>query len=272
VPSYNSYDPDGNLIEQWHGNPNGMERRQVCRYDRDRKLVEQEYLGTSMTTDRKFSYQYDASGRRERVIATATDGSERVYESYRYNAQGCKTVTIYPGKPPEGCGVSIDCLLRWPGDAVAVMTLFDEPGRPTREVFYGENDRVIRRVAFRHDTVGNLLEEGEMEPGGAIREDFRNVYRYDAHGRQIEADIRCYDFGGHIVRTIYNEYGDIAERRLYPREGIVTSRSEQRPWATRYTYRYDDRGNWIERISANGVLPDGPFTARAEDRRELSYY
>ena len=111
-----------------------------------------------------------------------------------------------------------------------------------------------------------------MEPGGAMREDFRNVYRYDAHGRQIEADFRCYDFGGHIVQRTYNEYGDVTEMRLYPREGVVTSRSEQRPWATRYTYRYDDRGNWIERIAANGVLPDGPFTACAEDRRELSYY
>jgi len=268
-----SYDPDGNLIERWHCNPDGREWSHICRYSHDRKLVEKEYRGISIGSDRKFSYHHDAAGRLERVLATSEAGAERIYESYRYDAQGLKTVTFYPDRTPAPgtVGVSVEAMLHWHGDAVAVMTVFDEADRPARTVFYDENDRAIRRVVFRYDNSGNLVEEGEMEPGGAIRQDFRNVYRYDASGRQIEAEMHWYDFGGQTRKRTYNEFGDVTEESRYPHEAQVKL-FEQHDWATRYTYRYDDRGNWIERITATGSLPDGPFTDCAHQRRELSYY
>ncbi|HVP46056.1 MAG TPA: hypothetical protein VMT32_05715 [Bryobacteraceae bacterium] len=88
--------------------------------------------GISIGSDRKFSYHYDAAGRLERVLATSEAGAERVYESYRYDAQGLKTVSFYPDRTPArgSVGVSVEAMLHWPGDA-----------------------------------------------GGAIRQDFRNVYR-----------------------------------------------------------------------------------------------
>jgi hypothetical protein len=75
-----------------------------------------------------------------------------------------------------------------------------------------------------------------MEPGGAIRDDSGSGTTR-ANSRSKPTSVVTI-FGGHIVRT------------------------KQRPWATRHTYRYDDRGNWIERISATGVLPDGPYDMR----------
>ena len=79
-------------------------------------------------------------------------------------------------------------------DAFIIMTVHDANDRAIREVLYDMEDRVIRRVAFRYDARGLLLQEGEVADG-SIREDFRNVYRYDAQGRQIEVDRRWGDLG-----------------------------------------------------------------------------
>ena len=59
-----------------------------------------------------------------------------------------------------------------------------------------------------------LLEEGEVIDG-AIREDLRNMYRYDATGRQIEALQRWGDgFGGSRLTFEYNDYGDIVQKSI----------------------------------------------------------
>ena len=119
-------------------------------------------------------------------------------------------------------------MLHFPGGAVAIMTLFDDADRPAKKVFYDENDRVVRRVVLRYDNSGNLVEEGEMEPGGAIREDFRNVYRYDAPGRQIEAGKYFDYYGGQTLKRSYNEFGDITEESRQPAQANRSQRHTSR--------------------------------------------
>ena len=157
------------------------------------------------------SYNYDSLGRLERVFERSGSKSERVFESIQYAADGTKTRTTYPATIEESkrrmTSVAASAMLHVSLEAVAIMAVLYSSGLPIRKVFYDVDDRVIRRVAFRHDTGGLLLEEGEVIDG-SIREDFRNIYRYDASGRQIEADQRWGDFGGSRRTFDYNEYGD----------------------------------------------------------------
>jgi hypothetical protein len=39
-----------------------------------------------------------------------------------------------------------------------------------------------------------------------------------------------------------------------------------------YSYKYDDRGNWIEKVSSYRSSPDGTFQPSSVIKRVLTYY
>jgi hypothetical protein len=154
-------------------------------------------------------------------------------------------------------------------DAVVIMTILDASDRPIRKVLYDRDDRVIRRVAFRHDARGLLLEEGELV-GGSVRDDFRNVYRYDALGRQIEADRRWYDDGG-VRRTFsYNDRGDLVKEIIEQKTGLMREDTRSQTWTERFAYQYDGYDNWIERTTET-ILDTGGARVSMIERRALTY-
>jgi len=155
-------------------------------------------------------------------------------------------------------------------DAVVIMTVLDAYDRLIRKVLYDADDRVIRRIAFRYDARGLLLEEGELV-GGSIRDDFRNEYRYDAFGRKIEADKRWGDFGSARRTFAYNDMGDMVEEIIEQNTGLMMEDTGSQAWTERFTYQYDDDGNWIERTTET-ILHTGEARVSMIERRELTYY
>jgi hypothetical protein len=41
---------------------------------------------------------------------------------------------------------------------------------------------------------------------------------------------------------------------------------------TRFVYKYDGQGNWIERLASHRREPNTDFTPESIDRREIAYY
>jgi hypothetical protein len=155
-------------------------------------------------------------------------------------------------------------------DAVIIMTVLDANDRPIRKVLYDRDDRVIRRVAYRYDARGLLLEEGESV-GGSVRDEFRNVYRYDALGRQIEVNRRWGDLGGSRRIFAYNDRGDIVQESIEQNAGVLTEDIGSQSWTLRFAYQYDDYDNWIERTTET-ISDTGEARVSMIERRELSYY
>jgi hypothetical protein len=218
-----------------------------------------------------FSYRYDPLGRLERIMLHSPKEGERVFESVQYAADGTKTTTSY--SPPlddtkrKTTVVSAESMMLLSIDAVVIMTVLDASDRPIRKVLYDADDRVIRRVGYRYDSSGLLVEEGELV-GGDIRDDFRNVYRYDGSGHQIEVDRRWGDIGGSRRTFSYNERGDILQEHIEQNAGILR---EAQTWSQRFAYQYDGYGNWTER-STETTLHTGECRLSMIERRELSYY
>jgi hypothetical protein len=104
---------------------------------------------------------------------------------------------------------------------------------------------------------------------GRIREDFRNIYRYDAQGRRIEGDMRWGDFGGERRICLYNDFGDVIEEKIEQLAGAVCDYSQC--WSEHFLYQYDDRGNWTERVT-RAVTQDGTVRESMIARRTLRYY
>jgi hypothetical protein len=271
-----AFSPQGHLLERLHRNPDGSRWWMVCRYDERGRILEKEHTGQEPEGRQMFSYRYDSLGRLDRVIVHSAPEGERVFEWMQYSADGTKTKTSYPTPLSDTkrrtTGVSADARLHLSIDAVAIMTVLDATDRPIRKVLYDVDDRVIRRVAFRYDEHGLLLEEGEVV-GGSIREDFRNVFRYDALGRKIEVVQRWGDeLGGSRLAFAYNEHGDVVQKSIEQNSGFLRDDDAgAQSWTERFAYQYDDHENWIQRTTET-ILRTGEARVSMIEQRELIYY
>ena len=268
-----TFSPQGHLLERRHRNPEGSYWSIICRYDEHGRILEKE-VSEKPAAQQLFSYLYDPFGRLDRVMLRSAQEGERVFESVQYAADGTKTKTSYPTPLDDNqrkiAGVCAESMLHLSIDAVVIMTVFDASDRPIRKVLYDGDDRVIRRVAFRYDPRGLLLEEGELV-GGSVRHDFRNVYRYDALGRLIEADRRWGDLGGARRTFAYNDRGDIIQEIIEQNTGLMREDTGSQAWTQRFAYEYDGFDNWIERTTET-ILDTGEARVSMIDRRELTYH
>lgn len=269
-----TFSPQGHLLERRHRNPEGSYWSIFWRYDEHGRILEKEQVSETPAAQQLFSYRYDPFGRLDRVMLRSAPEGERVFESVQYAADGTKTRTSYPtplaDNQKKTAGVCAEFMLHLSIDAVVIMTVFDATHRPMRKVLYDGDDRVIRRVAFRYDARGLLLEEGELV-GGSVRDDFRNVYRYDALGRLIEADRRWGDLGGGRRTFAYNDRGDIVQEIIEQKTGLMREDTGSQAWTQRFAYQYDGYDNWIDRTTET-ILDTGEARVSMVERRELTYH
>jgi hypothetical protein len=259
----------GSLIEQRHVNPDGAQWSIICRYD-DHGRMSQKLRQFAKGTE-VFSFQYDELGRLESVVSRSGTGAERLCESYIYDQGGRKSVTVYPDPALRGeISADIEAAFEVSFEASSIMTTFDDRDQPVSRVFYDQNGNVDRRILMRYDAVGRLLEEGECEANGGIREDLRYAHRYDPEGRLIEKTMYHHAVGTHRIMFVYDDEGEVSEERHQRRGGIVIQGGDQN-WTTRYRYQYDDHGNWTERV-ANTLLPTGDAAGSVIERRRIEYY
>jgi hypothetical protein len=265
-----SYRRDAQWSEQWHRNPDGSEWSAVRQFDADgRVLVEQRHGSAPQT----LAFRYDAKQRLMRVDKLDPDDTERIQESHLYGEDGTSTVTLYIDPPLLHQNVSVlsEHMLHVSLDAACIMTMRDSAGTETKKVFYDSDNRVIKRVLFRYDAAGRLVEEGEVESGSRLRADMRNLYEYDRQGNRIAAEMHWGDLGGQRKTISYTELGDLKEVRIAPLAGEVDL-GETAPWATHYSYEYDPRGNWTSRTEQIRRLDSGLVTHTGVMRRTLEYW
>lgn len=269
-----AFSPEGNLLERRHRNPDGSQWSILCRYDDGGRILDKVYARGEPSGGEVLTYQYDALGRLDRVIMRSGEDADRVFESFRYEADGTKTQTTYKipldDQKRMNTGVAGGSMLHMSIDAVAIMTLFDATGRATRKVLYDVDDRVIRRTTFRYDAQSLLVEEGELI-AGRIREDFRNVYRYDAAGNRIGAEMRWGDLGGQRTSFAHNTRGDVTEERIEKTHLLREERRDDQSWTRLFRYQYDDFGNWTERVTET-ARSNGETSVSMIERRDLAYY
>jgi hypothetical protein len=264
----------GQLLQRRHRNPNGSHWSLIFRFDDHGRVVEKEQLGVAPEDRQLFSYWYDQIGRLDRILLHSAKHGDRVFESVRYAADGSKTSTCYPIQLEEThrstASVCAESALHLSIDAVAIMTVFDANDRLIRKVLYDADDRVIRRVVFRYDGRGLLIEEGEVI-AGRIRDDFRNLYQYDAAGRHIEIDRRWGDLGGARRTFAYNDQSDVVEERIEQNGGLMNEDSDPQDWTQRFAYEYDPHGNWTERKTET-ITKVGEARLTMIERRDVTYY
>jgi YD repeat-containing protein len=171
--------------------------------------------------------------------------------------------------------------------ATSMTTVYDDQGRSMETLFHDSQQRVLSRVTLRYDDDGHVVEESqttemeeilppEMHPrlnaaqlqsvkaifgleAGAQRS--KQLHRYDTEGHRVETVLHVGTFGVEWKIMDYNQQGDLSEEKSVhdskppsiDDQGRVVEPS--RPSApktpnseARFSYQYDEHGNWTERV------------------------
>jgi hypothetical protein len=196
-------------------------------------------------------------------------------------------------------------------DAVVLKTEYDGHGQPAEAFLCDANHVVVRRVTLAWDSNGRLLSEemhsGERPPFPGLENALNDLppearaaaaamlassvapsglmsstaYTYDEKGRRVE---RCARVGGISKdRTSYrydehdNPIEETHEKTSHDLN--VDETGNLRPanekslrHKVRFEYKYDDRGNWTERIVSVCYESNPDFQRSNIERREITYY
>ena len=107
--------------------------------------------------------------------------------------------------------------------------------------------------------MGQRTERCKYNSDGSLK--YKSLYTYDDHGNTIEENRRGDD--GRLFYKFSYEYDakkNITMRTKYKSDGSVYGAKMT------YNYRYDDIGNWIEKISYSDSVP------KYIQKREFEYY
>lgn len=296
---------EGLLTARTHQNPDDSTWTSIHQYDDSGRLTAVRHENGAGERD-ILSYEYDSEHRLARVIARPHGREDRLAESYEYDAEGRKKKSLHidPAafSPDTACSWNIegtDACYSAPG-ATTLTTFYNGLGQPIEVVFSGMGDQPLSRVAFTHDSDGNLTEEAQnnlarqLPPAllatfnaaqleALARFQIRRTHRYDEHGRRIESRMQMGPLGGHVTTTDYNDHGDPI-RQIDQHESQEFGVDEEGQFSavpaskcetqseSRFHYEYDERGNWVTKAMEGRAAPDQGFTVSGTERRTITYY
>ena len=259
-------------------------------YDRQGRL---ERITTDSRSETPVFFRYDEHGGRTKVQnSRASD--------YRPNmATG--------GSPFEAADMAPNL-----PDGGTTTTIYDEHDRPTEVQVRDSNGELVNRALRTYDAQGHVSKERQvydnlvtmfppetrqklLDDSGLSADQLRQElhaqltqlmkgqagpysvsYGYDSEGHLIHTARRIFNHEDEIDTT-YNEHGD-AESEI---TRSTRPEAENEPTApgppssyseTRYSYQYDQHGNWTEKTVSYRSGSDAAFQSSTVIKRSLTYY
>jgi YD repeat-containing protein len=300
------YDVDGKVLSTRMLNSDGSEWVAQRNYDASGRMIRSNW-GNNGETNAETVYSYDSRGRLLRITDSNRPDN---HVTFHYDEHGRKTAmqmfsaadyrpnVAVAGSPFEALGRP-----NLPGGG-STTTIYDEQDRPSEIQVHDAQGRLIQRAVRAYDKDGHVLEEhrilenvdsmitpemkAEALKAGASIQDLHDAfakflgepsnlysvaYNYDVQGRLIQTRRRVFNHED-VVETIYNEHGDKAsEITRSKRTGDANDQAGPPPYSeVRYSYQYDEHGNWTEETVSYRSNPDGVFESSPGRQRTLTYY
>jgi hypothetical protein len=279
------YDASGRLLKTTAGKDGNISQETNNSYDdQGRQLA----ITDSNAPDNPIVFRYDEHGRKTKVQISRP-------EDYRPNhmvaGSPFETADRAPNRPDGG----------------SATTFYDADDRPTEVHVKNAQGGLITRAVVIYDAEGRVSEEKQildnvetmfpeglfdkmLEESGASREElhkqiskvmggqtgpFSIVYTYDAEGHVTQTRRQIFN-QEQLIETTYNEQGDKATeitRSTQTVSEVKTRGPGLPPYSeVRFSYLYDDRGNWTEETISYRSGPEGAFESGTMRRRTLTYY
>lgn len=138
----------------------------------------------------------------------------------------------------------------------------DSLGRPVEITVYSMNGKVLRKFTHGYDKAGNLIEYKSY--GGDSSLNSTVNYKYDSLNNR-KYQIRTFA-SGEISNEVESKYDSMS----FVIEDKITSPNLEGVIYTRYTYKFDSSGNWVEKseeINSGDHKISGKFS-----KRIITYY
>jgi YD repeat-containing protein len=279
--TYREYSPDGKLLVWRSLDPDGSEVVRTRTYDADGRIIRTTSEISGVPGTGETLYRYDDAGRM--VSITNSENEDRTEFQFQYDEQGRKKeiLTFDPKTLRRRQNTGSFSGSAWDGAMLgfgvppggSVITIYDENDRPVEVQIRDVEDHLLSRVVGKYNAAGLVVEEKPIleNAASALNElpaeeqsqPNTTSFTYDAQGRVTNER----ESGGAIqstTATIYNDQGDIAEKRTTVIENNLIPDSD-----VHYTYQYDSYGNWVGRSATDSSRPDA---APSICRRTLTYY
>jgi hypothetical protein len=196
-------------------------------------------------------------------------------------------------------------------DGGTTTTIYDEHDRPTEVQARDTNGELVNRALRTYDAQGHVSEEKQiydnlvtrfppetlqklLDESGLSADQLRQElhaqltklmkgqagsysvsHRYDSGGRLIHTSRRIFNHEDEIGAT-YNEHGDMESeitRSTRPEAENEPTAPGLPPYSeTRYSYQYDQHGNWTEKTASYRSGSDAAFHSSTMIKRSLTYY
>jgi YD repeat-containing protein len=297
------FDEDGRLLQLDQRGVNDSVHRTIYAYDERKRLIEKQLGTAGAAAQHRVIHAYDPDGRLVRATTIDVDGAEHVTQTCSYDEHGGRaTIENLPANL-DGYSIDGSDLFYGAPGAVRQTTKYDDRALAVESVFHDATGAVIRRVVLTRDAAGRvLIEEAQNGEGFALPDtpemspedrekmasmvasvfgSMRTTYTYDAEGLLVEENRQMgllsedrttysYDDRGHRIaeleESVSREMGLDEEGR--PQAKPDTKRRRE----TRFDYRFDEQGNWTERIVSARFAEGAEFAASNVERRAIEYY
>ena len=285
----NKYSNSGQLLTSASGTEGQALTETTYSYDSQHRLQK---ITTDGKSETPIVFHYDEQGRKIKIeTSRASD--------YRPNvATG--------GSPFEAA----DRAPNLP-DGGTTTTLYDEHDKPIEVQVRDSNGELVIRALRTYDAEGHVNDEKQvyenlatmfplearqkmLDESGLSAEQLQQELhaqfaklmnghdesysvsnRYDSAGRVIHTDRKIFNLVDNIDTT-YNEHGDkeseITLCTRPPSENPSTDEESHSYSETRYSYQYDQRGNWTEQTIEYRFSSDATFQPSTVVKRSLTYY
>ncbi len=283
------YDEAGRLVESQFWINDGEPDSVLYQYDSTGRFARTVHTNRDGSRSEGETCTYDSSGRRTKLCVLPPQ-HPGVLSTYR--AEGSET-----GYPAPG--------------ATTMTTIYDERDLPAEVRFTDAHQQPVSRVVLLRDDAGRLVSEemymDERPPVPDLRERLqgappeahaqisallaqllgpdqafsRTAYEYGPDGRLL---VRSRSMAAIMEeRTTFryddhgNEIEEITERKsrsvgIDAQSELRTTSEDSRKDQIRFDYKYDARGNWVERVVWGMHEPNADFQRSDVERREISYY
>ena len=207
----------------------------------------------------------------------------RVEEFWRFNEETSRKEYVYD--EVENC---VELLSYNPSNEVEERGVFVyEKGILREELYYNAKNELFSKLEYTFDENGNLTKLSEYDPKGILEESHtskfkdgleqeRYTYYYDENNILVTKYEYVYDKNRNLIEgLLYDNAKNLLGRWVYAYDEFQNLISEESIDAEEvlvekrtYTYKYDEKGNWVERITYDGVENE----PRVITKRQFEYF
>ncbi|WP_299767449.1 hypothetical protein [uncultured Dokdonia sp.] len=269
------YDKNGHLTSLKLYEDGDLTDTYTYLYEENKLVSEKEDDGEDTT---KKTYRYNTSGLLIEKKEYDNNTLEYLY-TYAYNKKGFMIEKEYTSLREDSGAF---------GGTTYSKTIYtyNNNGKCTSETEYHKDGREKNKIIYEHsNTNGHTILEKEKHdedkyvPQYSITYDTRgNITEkilYSYYGKQEERRVRTFDANNNVLTyESYNEDNVLVNHIVYnynaQKDPIqeVSTRNKDDQYIRKYMYEYDERGNWITRVT----LKDGDEYISNEVKRTIKYY